>query len=400
MNLVDLVSSQLTGDVLGKLGGLLGTDEQQTRAATTAAVPSLLSIFGKMASTNSGAGQLANAMGGLDLSMLGNLAGMLGGSQASGLESLGGKLLGSLLGGGNSMNLLTSLLGSFLKTNTGMTKSLLSYLTPVVLGMVAKQFTGRPDASGVQRLFSEQSSNISRAMPQGLSLSNVLSALDTSGGRPVEPARGGAQHGHAAHGHETASSGLPGWLLPLLLLGGLGGALWYFMGPGKKEEPAKAVAVREAPAPAAVAMREEVARVGDTVVDRTEVIERVGEQLREIDITEVFKLPEGLGEAADVVKGLSGMFGDMTRTFEGITDEASARAALPKFEAFAPRLETYQTETGELPEASRSLVADFVGKGLGVLGPLVEKVLGLPGVKEILGPVVGPLVETMSKLGK
>jgi hypothetical protein len=394
MNLVDLISNQLTGDVIGKLGGLLGTNEQQTRAATNAAVPSLLSIFGKMASTNAGANQLAGAMGGLDLSMLGNLAGMLGGSQASGLESLGGKLLGSLLGGGNSMNLLTSLLGSFLKSNPSMAKSLLSYLAPVVLGMVAKQFTGRPDASGVQRLFSEQSSNISRAMPQGLSLGNVLSALDTSGGRPVEPARGGSSYqGRETHGHEKASSGMPGWLLPLLLLAGLGAALWFFRGRGKEE-------LAKAPERAAVAVREEAVRVGDTIVDRTDVIERVGDQLRGIEIDEVFKLPAGLGEATDVVKGLSGMFGDMTRTFEGITDEASARAALPRFEAFAPQLETFQAETGELPEASRSLVADFVGKGLKVLGPLVETAMAIPGVRDILGPVVGPLVETMSKLAK
>jgi hypothetical protein len=394
MNLVDLVSNQLTGDVIGKLGGLLGTNEQQTRAATSAAVPSLLSVFGKMASTPAGANQLAGAMGGLDLSMLGNLAGMLGGSQASSVESLGGKLLGSLLGGGNSMNLLTSLLGSFLKSSPGMTKSLLSYLTPVVLGMIAKQFTGRPDAAGVQRLFSEQSSNISRAVPQGLSLGNVLSALDTSGGRPVEPARGGSSYqGRETHGHEKASSGMPGWLLPLLLLAGLGAALWFFRGRGKEE-------VAKAPERAAVAVREEAVRVGDTVVDRTEVIERVGDRFRGVDIEEVFKLPAGLGEATDVVRGLSGMFGDMTRTFEGVTDEASARAALPKFEAFAPQLETFQAETRELPEASRSLVADFVGKGLGVLGPLVETAMAIPGVRDILGPVVGPLVETMTKLSK
>jgi hypothetical protein len=53
MNLVDLVTSQLTGDVLGKLGGLVGTNESQTRAATSAAVPALLTAFSKLASTNS-----------------------------------------------------------------------------------------------------------------------------------------------------------------------------------------------------------------------------------------------------------------------------------------------------------------------------------------------------------
>jgi GTP cyclohydrolase II len=96
MNLVDLVSSQLTGDVLGKLGGLIGANESQTRTASNAAVPALLSALSGLASTNSGADKLASAMGGLDLKTLGNLAGLLGGGQASSLGSTGGDLLGSL----------------------------------------------------------------------------------------------------------------------------------------------------------------------------------------------------------------------------------------------------------------------------------------------------------------
>jgi len=82
MNIVDLISSQLSGDVLGKLGGLVGGSQQQTSSATQAAVPALLEVFGKLASSRSGADKLANAMGGLDLSMLGNLAGLLGGGNA------------------------------------------------------------------------------------------------------------------------------------------------------------------------------------------------------------------------------------------------------------------------------------------------------------------------------
>ena len=42
MNLVDLVKDQLTGQVLGSLGSLIGADESQTRSATSAAVPALL----------------------------------------------------------------------------------------------------------------------------------------------------------------------------------------------------------------------------------------------------------------------------------------------------------------------------------------------------------------------
>jgi len=387
MNIVDLIAGQLSGDVLGKLGGLIGADESQTRSASNAAVPALLEIFGKMASTKTGADKLAGAMGGLDLSTLGNLAGMLGGNQAQSFGSQGGSLLGTLLGNPATVSALTSLLGTFLKMNPNIVKSLLGYLAPVVLGMIAKQFTGRPDGYGVQRLFSEQASNISRAVPQGLSLGSVLSALDTGSTRPSEPSRG---HGHDTHGrggHEPASSGMPGWLLPLLLLGALAAGLYLW-----REQQAKKRAD--------VLVQEEIDRVGDTIVDRTAVIEREGKKLGGVVIEEVFKLPEGLGAASDVVKGLAGMFGDMTRTFEGITDEASARAALPEFERFGPLLGDLEKETAELPEQSRSLVADFVAKGIGVLQPMIDAAMKIPGVKALLGPVVGPLVETLGKLAK
>jgi len=401
MNIVDLISGQLSGDVLGKLGGLIGADEPQTRTATSAAVPALLQIFGKMASSQGGADQLAKAMGGLDLSMLGNLAGMLGGGQASGLEKIGGSLLGSLLGGGSgggTASLLTSLLGTFLKMNPGTVKSLLTYLAPVVLGMVAKQFTGRPDAAGVSRLFSEQASNISRAVPSGLSLDNVMSAMSNmsavGGGSSVQPARHGEQTRHGGHGHEPAPSGLPGWLIPLLLLGAIGAGLYLWRGRGEGPQ-GPAPAMRQ---PDAVVMEETIERRGDEIVDRTAVIERVAGDVSAVVTEEVFKLPENLGEAGDVVKGLAGMFGDMTKAFEGVKDAASAEAALPTFEAFAPKVSELQKQAGDLPEASRSIVSSFIANGLKTLGPIVEKVLALPGVKDVLGPVVTPMVETLTKL--
>ena len=62
MNLVDLVKDQLTSQVLGSLGSLVGTNESQTKAATAAAVPALLGGLSKLAGTAQGAGQIANAL--------------------------------------------------------------------------------------------------------------------------------------------------------------------------------------------------------------------------------------------------------------------------------------------------------------------------------------------------
>jgi len=378
MNLVDLIAGQLSsGDVLGKLGGLIGANESQTKSATSAAVPALLNVFSKLASTNSGADQLAKAMGGLDLGMLGNLAGALGGSQASGLGSLGGNLLGSLLGGGNNLQSLVGALASFAGMQPGIMKTLLTYLAPIVLGMVAKQFTGKPDAAGISRLFSEQSANIRGGLPKGFSLPDLaLGAV--SGGRPSEPAR---SHGHA---HAEEKAGMPGWLLPLLVLGALGVG-YYLWNQNQKKAGDGAVAVRE-----------DVVKNGPVVVDRTEVIEKAGKDLVDT-VTETIAIDPRFLEAGKVAGGL---FTGLTKTLAGVTDEASAKAALPEFEKFGPLLTTLETEAGKLPADEKPAFAKVIGDNLGRLLGLVEKVLALPGVKDVLGPVVTPMIETLTKMSK
>ncbi len=379
MNIVDLISSQLSGDVLGKLGGLVGASQQQTSSATSAAVPALLQIFSKMASSRSGADQLANAMGGLDLSMLGNLAGLLGGGNASSLGTIGGSLLTSLLGGGNLTKLIGTL-ASFVGSQPDLMKKLLPYLAPIVLGMVAKQFTGRPDASGVSRLFSEQASNISSALPRGLSLADFGSA---------SPSPSSSQsHGHS---HQQAESGVPGWLLPLLALAAIGvGAYLWNQNRMKKEA--------EGEGGAAVVIREEK-QDGPLTIDRTEVIEEQGNTLVDT-VQEVLSIDPKFVEAIRVGKNATELFGGLTSVLKGVTNEDTARLAIPELEKLAPMLGSLETEVGNLPAEEKPAFADFVGKNLGMLQKVIDTVMALPGVKDLLGPVVAPMVETLAKMAK
>jgi hypothetical protein len=351
MNLVDLVTSQLTGDVLGKLAGLTGTNEAQTRSATNAAVPALLTAFAKLASTNSGANTLATSLGGLDLKTLGNLAGLLGGSQASGL---------------------------FAGMQPGIMKTLLTYLAPIVLGAVANSFKGaKPDAAGLMRLFSEQQSNIKAALPRGLSLAD----FDTTSASPRR-----AEETRGAHRHDEPASAFPSWL-PLLLLpllGLVGWALWP----------------KPAPAPRAVVVNETVRQEGPLVVDRTEAVEMEGKKVVADVVEETIALAPGMAEALKVGENLTGLFGNLGKVFGTVTDEASARAAIPQLNDYAPVLESLQKSTVALPEAGRSTIAELVVKNMGVLQKVIDTVMAIPGVKEILGPTVTPMIETLSKLGK
>jgi hypothetical protein len=392
MNIVDLISSQMTPDVLGKLGGLIGASESQTKTATSAAVPALLNVFGKMAGTPSGSDQLAKAMGGLDLGMLGNLAGLLGGSQASGLGSLGGNLLTSLLGGGNMMSSLVGTLASFAGMQPGIMKTLVTYLAPVVLGMVAKQFTGKPDAAGVARLFSEQSGNIRNALPRGLSLAD----LGDVGGRGTDAVRSGTHSHetvrHGGHSHEPQSSGgLPGWLLPLLALGAAGLA-WYLWNQNQNQ-------VKKAEEVRPVAVKETVRREGPVTVREEEVVATKGKDVIDIVADEISIDPKFL-EAVRIGKNATELFGGLGSVLKGVTNEETARLALPELEKLAPMLTTLEAEAGRLPAEEKPAFASFVGKNLGMLSKVIDTVMAIPGVKDLLGPVVVPMVETLTKLSK
>lgn len=360
MNIVDLVSSQLSPEVIGSLGRIIGADDKQTRAATGAAVPALLEVFGKMASSNTGADALSKAMGGLDLSTLGNLVGTLGGGQSSSFGSKGGDLLGSLLGGGN-LTSIVGLLAKFVGSNPAMLKTLLGYLAPVVLGVVAKQLAGRTDARGVAQLFSDQASNISGALPKGLQLGDVMSALSSGvpGGRPAATTA-------------APAGGLPGWLIPALVLGAL--AVGYFLF-NKPKEAAK-------PAP-----------VGGG--ERAAVVGRVADQAQEMEE----RAAEAVTEAPAAIGDLTTIFTTLTETLGGVTDVATAEAALPKLRDLAPALEGVQKAAAELPEAGKKTIVELVVDKLGGLKTLVETAMALPGVKEILEPVVVPMIEALEKLG-
>jgi hypothetical protein len=107
-----------------------------------------------------------------------------------------------------------------------------------------------------------------------------------------------------------------------------------------------------------------------------------------------------MAEALKVGESLTGLFGNLGKVLGGVTDEASARSAIPQLTEYAPMLESLQKSTVALPEAGRSTIVELVTKNMGVLQKVIDTVMAIPGVKEILGPTVTPMIETLSKLGK
>ena len=403
MNIVDLVKDQLTSQVLGSLGSLVGTNEAQTKAATAAAVPAMLGGLAKLAGTSQGAGQLASALGGLDLGMLGNLAGVLGGSNASKMADKGGSLLGTLFGN-SATSMIVETLASFLGIKGGIARSMLSYLAPVVLGTVAKQLTGSGksiDAAGIQSLFADQSRNIQSALPAGLSLGDFGSIAKAV----TSATSGGASHSsHASHGHverKQESSGFPSWLpwlaLPLIALGA-----FLLMNKDKGGKPVEKNVPVANQTEMMKTMRESQ-KTGEALAEKAAVkVADAGAEAVKTTTDAVAAVVEKATDAIDLSAfsgDMTGLFGKLTDSFKGITDVPSAEAAVPGLKDLAGILEGYKATADKLPEAGKATVKEMVGTNLGTLQPIIDTVLAIPGVGDILRPIVEPMLKTLSAFG-
>jgi hypothetical protein len=367
MNIIDVIKGQLTPDVIGPLAGLLGESEDKTRSAAQAAVPALLQGLAGVASKQGGGDKLANALGGLDLGMLGNLAGMLGGNKAPSMLDTGLGLLNGMFGS-SVLGSLISTLASFLGLGSGSTKSLLGYLAPIVMGTVAKQALGsgggKVSASALTNLFTQQRDNIQGALPRGLSLNDIPGylAAATGGGGPSHS----SSHSSGRATAPVAEGPSLGKLLPWLLLPLAALALWWWW----SSRPADTVA--------------KVTEEGRTMVDQAR---EKGAMIA--DATNA--LPKLNGD-------LTGWFKDLETTLGGVTDEASATAALAKLKDMNTTLETVKGQVTSLNAKGRTTINSTIKSLLAGLQSTIDKLMGNAAIKAILEPVVGPMLKTLETL--
>ena len=97
---------------------------------------------------------------------------------------------------------------------------------------------------------------------------------------------------------------------------------------------------------------------------------------------------------ADGMTGqLSGVFDNYKDSLSGITDEASAKAALPQLEEYNDKLGGMSDMLSKLPEGAQGMVGDKVKTMLEPIQGIIEKLYAIPGVQAILEPVLGNMVE-------
>jgi len=93
------------------------------------------------------------------------------------------------------------------------------------------------------------------------------------------------------------------------------------------------------------------------------------------------------------------MFSGASDTLGGITDVDSATAALPDLEKLGENVTSVSGMMENIPEDALGPISSIATDGMGQLQPIVDKVMGIDGVGDVIGPVLNPILEKLKAFG-
>lgn len=363
MNIVDLVKNQLGGDIVGRIASMLGIGHKDARSVVDAGIPALLAGLSGLADSPDGVRKLNSALDSVDDRMIDNLGSAPSSGGANSIIDSGSKILGALFGN----NMLSSL-GGALSKFTGLSgttiSSLLRLLGPVVLGVLKGQRSKLGlDASGLANMLLGQKNNIAAAMPAGLDsvlrgvpgLSAVTGAAETA--RAAVASTFNTDHAtvnNAGYAGSTGSSTAKWAILAAVL--GLAALVWWMANRKPAVTPSNAVP-----------------GVSETAANISEQVSRLN---------------------GDVTKWFTGATGVLGR----ITDVESAKGALPDLQAMADKLEGWSSALGALPTDRRTTLTKLIGDKWSALQTVIDKVMAIPGVSDVLRPVMDQVRSSITAL--
>jgi hypothetical protein len=392
INILDMLKSQLGGQIAGQLGKQFGENEQATKSGIDALIPTILGGLLKQVAAPGGADKLDKTMkeGGYDGGLLDGLSGMLTGGGTDALTGKGNDVVSSLFG--DKVALLLPILSKVTGLKLDSLKSLLAIVAPLILSFLGKQQKALGlDASGLASMLMSQKDSIGAALPPGVSDAMGLGSLGIASPAMARPA--------VAAPAPASSGGAMKVLIPLAILAavGYGCYLYIFAGirPSGPEGNVVMDVIPEEPAPSAP--KEPMAAPSSSELP-TEAPESATEKpaasgLGGLELPDLSKLP-GLEGAPD----LKALFGSMADALGKVKDVDTAKAAVPELEAMDKQLDSVSSGFSALPEAVRGKLSEAVVGMLPDLQGTIDKVLAIPGVGEILKPIIDQVLAKLTKL--
>ncbi len=370
-NLISLASQYLRPDLLDGIAAEVGADTSVVGKACGAAIPALLSSFANIASSNEGARKLTDAIGQQNPAILNSLAATIGTAKQQDLVDGGIRSLGSLLGNA-SVSALAGALARFAGLGQSSSSSIVGLLGSIVLGLLGKQTAEAGlDANGLARLLTSQKDNFAAAMPAGFQ--GLLQAT----GFPFAPekiqpsAPTSAWAASSTPGRPEASSPQRSWLVWLIPLIALGAISWWLFNSRIKDDHGLNTQVNQAATP-------EVPRK----VEQTQM--SADQPTQEISAA-----------ATNLTSATRTALNGVKSTLEGITDEASAKTALPKLEAATSEFERIVELSRHLPSEAKTALAALVTAVRPALENSFQAVLAIPGVNSVAKPAIETLREKL-----
>jgi len=407
MNLLETLLKNFGGDTVGQLAKVVGGDSADVGNLVKGLLPTILAGLSSTAAAPGGSDKIAAALKGSSEGKEFDLDAILNGGPTRVEEATkkGTSILEGLFGKGMLLALLP-LLGKVLG-NSGLITKLLPLLAPMafkmIAGQIGKSAGGGFDIGALTKLLVGQRSSFLGALPSGLgdALKGVQGFADLGGdvartagaaahsaGRAIDSAAHSAGRAVDSAAHSAtraagqaaeAGSDFIGKLLPLALgaLALLAG-LWFLTRPAAdKVDAAKAAAGKAAG---------QAAQMGTQIAEETKKAAANAGKAVEGAVEDA---AASLGEAGEAFLGnTKGMFKDLTGLLNGIKDADTATAAAPKLEAQYSVLEKMIAGTKDLPEAAQSAVSAVVKEASGALSSKITDILGLPGVADILKPIL------------
>ncbi|MDB3935880.1 hypothetical protein N9383_04085 [Granulosicoccus sp.] len=105
-------------------------------------------------------------------------------------------------------------------------------------------------------------------------------------------------------------------------------------------------------------------------------------------------MPAGV-DLSKISDGLQGAFSSAGDAVSGITDVESAQAALPDLEKASSTISGLGDTMARLPDAAKGPLAGIISGGMATLQPILEKATAIPGVGDIIEPVVTPMMQKL-----
>jgi OmpA-OmpF porin, OOP family len=215
-SILDAIKSYVTPELLAQAAGALGESESGIGKAVGGMAPTILAGILNKSSDAGAMGSIFSLLSdSKNAGFLDNIGGLLGGGNLSqgDPKDIAGNLMGTLFGG--KVPAILNALASFAGIKSGSASSLLGMVGPLVMGVLGKKISGSGlNVSGLLNLLQGEKSSILGALPGGMSAVMGLASNLSGGSMPSV---------------DTETSSGNRWLLPLLLLLGLGGGIIYYM---------------------------------------------------------------------------------------------------------------------------------------------------------------------------